>query len=275
MRLAIPMVLALVSCTETDPLTDRWELVWADEFGGAADSAPSDDWVAEEGRGPNGDGWGNGELQYYTTRPENVSLNGGGQLRIRAIKEAYEGAEWTSARVKTKGKFEFAFGAVEASIRLPEGQGLWPAFWMLGANIDDVGWPTCGEIDIVEMFSDPYQVAGTIHGPGYSGGNAVGDDLVWDEKFTDDYHVFRIEWDPQHIAWFVDGELIHATHPGETPGFTPWVFKDDMFMLLNLAVGGTFVPNPDGTTPVTNEMLVDYVRVYERTSPLQDPLAVE
>lgn len=272
MHRVLPLILVLAACSETDPLAERWELVWEDEFDGAADSAPDgDNWVAEEGRGPNDDGWGNGELQYYTNRPENVALTGDGQLRIRAVNESYEGAEWTSARITTYGKFAFTYGAVEARMKLPEGQGLWPAFWMLGSNIEDVGWPTCGEIDVVEMFSDPYQVAGTVHGPGYSAGNAVGDDLKSDEKWTDDFHVYRAEWDFQHITWYVDEELVLTVNPGKTPGFTPWVFKDDMFLLLNLAVGGTYVPNPDDSTPAINEMLVDYVRVYERTSTFGDP----
>ncbi|MFK7928654.1 MAG: family 16 glycosylhydrolase [Myxococcota bacterium] len=275
-RICAITALLLSSCATTET-EDRWKLVWQDNFEGAAGSAiNADTWSFDVGIGPGEDGWGNQQLEYNTDGTNIVSLNGDGQLRIVARKEAFEGQDWTSGRIKTKDKIDFTYGAIEAGIKLPEGKGLWPAFWMLGANIDEVGWPTCGEIDIMEFRgNEPDTILGTIHGPGYSGGGAVGGKITSDEKWSDNYHIYRIEWDVQHIAWYVDGELYYTAHAGKTPAQTPWVFNHDFFLILNLAVGGQFLDNPDASTPVENEMLVDFVRVFERTEPFTDPLAVE
>lgn len=200
-------------------------------------------------------------------------LNGDGFLIITARRESFEEQAWTSARLITQDRYEFADGRVEARSLLPEGRGLWPAFWMLGADFPETTWPVCGEIDIMENFArSTTEVAGTIHGPADSAGAAFGGKYTVPEG--EDITVFtptRIEWDPDHIAWYVDDVLYHTAHPCDVEG--PWVLNDPFFMLLNLAVGGNPVPNPDETTPDENEMVVDWVRVYERRQPLDDPSA--
>lgn len=263
--------MTLTGCIAEAPSLEeqRWEQVWSDEFNGAAESAPGSDWVYDIGTGT--DGWGNNELQYYSDRTENVRLDGDGNLVITARRESFEGQAWTSARLKTKEQFEFLYGRVEANIQLPVGKGLWPAFWMLGNDIDEVIWPGCGEIDVMENFArSTTEVAGTIHGPGYSGGDAFGEDYTFPEgEDITGFHVYRIDWDPEHIAWYVDDVLYHTAHPGDVSG--PWVLDHPFFMLLNLAVGGNPVEDPDDTTPDINEMRVDWVRVSERRLSIPDP----
>lgn len=280
MRFLLPIfaLSTLAACTsEPDPLTEeRWELVWADEFRGeAGDSPDSEKWVYDIGTGDNG--WGNNELQTYTDRPDNARLNGQGFLVITGKREELDGSPWTSARLKTQGTFAFTYGRVEAKIKLPTGKGLWPAFWMLGNNIEEVSWPTCGEIDIMENFGrSDTRIAGTIHGPGYSAGNAFGGEYEFPEAGEDggglditELNVYRVDWDPEHISWYVNDQLYHTAHPGDVNG--PWVMDHPFFLLMNLAIGGNPVEAPDASTPDTNEMIVDYVRVYERRLPIPDP----
>jgi len=243
-----------------------WKTVWQDEFDGAAGQAPSPvNWTADVGTG-----WGNAQLEFDTDRPENASLDGAGHLAITAIKEDYQGSRYTSARLLTKGKREQQHGRIEASIKLPAGQGLWPAFWLLGADIDEVSWPSCGEIDVMEYRGQqPDLIQGSLHGPGYSGGNPITDTftLAPPGRFDDGFHLFAIEWDEGQIAWEVDGQVYQVAsrsrlaelHPG-----APWVFDRPFYVLINLAVGGTFVGSPDASTTLPQTMLVDYVRVLER-----------
>ena len=216
-------------------------------------------WGYEEGTGDNG--WGNNELQHYTKRADNVVIEDG-MLKITAIKEAYEGAEYTSARLLTKGKFEQQYGRVEARIKLPSGKGLWPAFWMLGSNFDVVGWPQCGEIDILEnKGSEPTIVAGSLHGPGYSGGNPVTKQFqLTNDRFENDFHIFGIEWTKDYVNHYVDGVLYNHITRDDVPG--EWVFDQPFYIILNLAVGGDFDGAPTDATIFPNQMLVDYVRVY-------------
>lgn len=216
-------------------------------------------WGYEEGTGVNG--WGNNELQHYTNRADNVVIEDG-MLKITAIKEAYEGAEYTSARLLTKGKFEQQYGRVEARIKLPSGKGLWPAFWMLGSNFDVVGWPQCGEIDIMEnKGSEPTIVAGSLHGPGYSGGNPVTKQFqLTNDRFENDFHIFGIEWTKDYVNHYVDGVLYNHIIRDDVPG--EWVFDQPFYIILNLAVGGNFDGAPTDATIFPNQMLVDYVRVY-------------
>lgn len=216
-------------------------------------------WGYEEGTGDNG--WGNNELQHYTQRADNVVIEDG-MLKITAIKEAYEGAEYTSARLLTKGKFEQQYGRVEARIKLPSGKGLWPAFWMLGSNFDVVGWPQCGEIDILEnKGSEPTIVAGSLHGPGYSGGNPVTKQFqLPNDRFENDFHIFGIEWTKDYVNHYVDGVLYNHITRDDVPG--EWVFDQPFYIILNLAVGGDFDGAPTDATIFPNQMLVDYVRVY-------------
>ena len=262
----------LAGCTPAeDPITEeRWELVWEDDFKGDEGSLPDDDvGTYDIGRGT--DGWGNAELQHYTNRPENVRLTGSGFLEIVARREAYEDATWTSARLKTQGLKTFTYGRIEARILLPQGNGLWPAFWMLGADIEQLGWPTCGEIDIMEARGRlPAEASGAIHGPGYSGGGSVHGTYTFPEgQDITDFHVYRVDWDPEHISWYVDDQLVFTAHPGDVVG--PWVMDHEFFLLLNLAVGGTFDVPPDDDTPDVNVMAIDWVRVYERKVPFEDP----
>lgn len=260
------MTWLLLACvSEPVPLDNGWKLVASDEFDGAAGTAPDDTkWVHDVG----GDGWGNGQLEHDTDRTENAFLDGNGNLVIRAIEEDYEGNSYTSARLKTLGTLEQAYGRFEARIQLPAGAGLWPAFWMLGADFPDVGWPSCGEIDIMEFVgSDPGTVFGTVHGPGYSGGDGVGATYTPGGDFSDDFHVFAVEWDPDHIAWYVDDVRYQAVSVGDVSG--RWVFDDPFFLILNLAVGGTLGGEPDPAI-FPADLVVDYVRVYRRVDAVDE-----
>lgn len=260
------LLLTFSSCTEDSatPLPTRnLTLVWEDNFDGAAGSSPdASKWTYDIGTGVNG--WGNNELQYYTDRPENVSLDGSGNLVITAIAETFNGSPYSSARITTKGLFSQTYGRFEARLKTPFGPGLWPAFWMLGDDIDVVGWPFCGEIDVMELRGqEPSTIHGSVHGPGYSGGNAVTETFdLSDSRFDSDFHVFAVEWGEGFVEYFVDDQLYLRLTPDDVPG--EWVYDDDFFMILNVAVGGSFVgfPSPTGTRfPQT--MTVDYVRVYQ------------
>jgi beta-glucanase (GH16 family) len=242
----------------------QWNLTMSDEFDGDEGTAPDPTlWTYDVG----GDGWGNGQLEFNTDRVENVSLDGEGHLRIRALEESYMGNEYTSARIKTQGLFEQKYGRFEARIKLPEGQGLWPAFWMLGANVDEVPWPGCGEIDVMEYQGQrPSRVFGTLHGPGYSGGESISRDFVLPdgETFVDDFHVLSVDWDPGRITFSVDSEVYGIVNSSEVAAQGDWVFDHEFFVILNLAVGGTLggPVGPDTVFPA--EVLVDYVRIFER-----------
>ncbi|HLK35049.1 MAG TPA: glycoside hydrolase family 16 protein [Terriglobales bacterium] len=245
-------------------------LTWSDEFNEPDGSAPDPGkWAVETG----GNGWGNNELEYYTDRPRNVRVEGE-NLVITARREDYTGKDgvtrhFTSARIKTQGKFSQAYGRFEARIRIPHGQGMWPAFWMLGADIDQVGWPDCGEIDIMENIGrEPFTVHGTIHGPGYSGSEGIGSPFrLRKQRFTDKYHVFAVEWEPNLIRFYVDQHLYATRTPAELPAGKTWVYNHPFFIILNLAVGGNWPGNPDPSTVFPQKMLVDYVRVYRRAGP--------
>lgn len=247
----------------------HWALVWSDEFEGPNGAlVDATKWAFDLGGG----GWGNQELETYTDRPRNASLTGEGTLAIQALRETFTGAdgitrEYTSARLKTQGKFEQAYGRFEARIRVPRGQGLWPAFWMLGADIAAAGWPRCGEVDVMEAIGrEPSTVHGTIHGPGYSGGDGIGAafTLPGGAGFADGFHVFAVEWEPAAIRWYVDGVLYQTRTPAGLPAGRRWVFDHPFFLLLNVAVGGSWPGNPDATTTFPQAMLADYVRVYRR-----------
>ena len=245
-----------------------WSLVWRDEFDGPAGSVvDSSKWSFDVG----GNGWGNNELESYTSRTANAHLEGG-LLVIKALKETFTGPDgvtrdYTSARLLTKNKFSQAYGRFEARIKIPYSQGLWPAFWLLGDNIDTAHWPNCGEIDIMENIGkEPSIVHGTFHGPGYSGGSGVSwaYSLPSGQKFSDDFHTFAVEWEPNVIRFYVDGLLYKTRTPADLPAGTSWVFDHPFFIILNVAVGGGWPGNPDATTVFPQQMLVDYVRVYQR-----------
>jgi beta-glucanase (GH16 family) len=239
-----------------------WQLVWSDEFNGNDGSLPdSTKWAMETGNW----GWGNNELEYYTSRAVNAQQKSG-NLVITALKENYGGSAYTSARLKTQGLFEHTYGRVEARIKLPFGQGIWPAFWMLGADIGTNPWPACGEIDIMENIGrEPSIIHGTIHGPGYSGGSGIGSaSTLPSGRFADDFHVYAVEWAPNEIKFWVDNTLYATRTPADLPAGKTWVFQHNFFILLNVAVGGYWPGNPDGTTTFPQTMLVDYVRVYDK-----------
>lgn len=242
-----------------------WSLVWADEFSQPNGSSPDPaKWAMET----EGGGWGNNELQYYTARTNNARIENG-QLIIEARQESFSGSNYTSARLKTQGKVSWLYGRMEARIKIPKTQGIWPAFWMLGTNITSVNWPNCGEIDIMENIGrEPTQVHGTIHGPGYSGGGSIGRAYPspGNAAFGDDFHLYAIEWTTNQIKWFVDGVQFFGVNPASLPAGAAWVFNKPEYILLNVAVGGNWPGNPDGTTVFPQRMVVDYVRVYAPTS---------
>lgn len=252
------------------PSPAGWTLVWSDEFDGPAGAlVDATRWVAEVG----GHGWGNQELEYYTDRANNAHLSGDGALVIEALRETFTGTdgtrEYTSARLKTQRRFEQAYGRFEARLQLPRGQGLWPAFWLLGSDIDAVGWPRCGEIDVMENIGrEPGTVHGTIHGPGYSGASGIGAafSLAGDQRFADAYHVFAVEWDrePPALRWYVDDTLYETRRPADLPAGARWAYDHAFFLLLNVAVGGSWPGSPDSTTAFPQTMRADYVRVYAR-----------
>jgi beta-glucanase (GH16 family) len=260
------LLLILMGCDKEakQTLPERsWELVWSDEFTGAANESPdATKWAFDIGRGANG--WGNDELQFYTNRPSNVSLDGKGNLVITARQESYFGAPFTSARVKTQGKFAQAYGRYEARMKTVTGPGLWPAFWMLGANIDTKPWPQCGEIDIMEQRGqEPNANNATIHGPGYSGGNAITKKYTLaNGRFDTEFHVYAAEWGADYIDFFVDDFLYKRVTPKDVPG--EWVYNQPFFIIMNVAVGGNYVGFPTTGTPFPQTLTVDYVRVYKQ-----------
>jgi beta-glucanase (GH16 family) len=248
---------------------EGWVFAWSDEFD-APDGSPPDSvrWTVLEG----GDGWGNQERQYYTADPQNVRIEGGA-LVITALEEGasahdcwYGPCLYTSARLHTKGKLARKHGRIEARIHLPQGQGLWPAFWMLGSDIDQVGWPGCGEIDIMEhVGKEPTTIYGSLHGPGYSGGDALSSPFTLPTgTFYDAPHDFAVEWEAGVIRFYADGELYSTRTPADLPAGAQWVYEHPFFLLLNIAVGGLWPGDPDDTTTFPQTMKVEYVRVYER-----------
>jgi len=234
-------------------------LTWSDEFDGAAGSAPSSaNWNLETGGG----GWGNNELQTYTNSRNNSALDGNGNLVITARQE---GGGYTSARLTTKGKVQPQYGRLEARIKIPRGQGIWPAFWMLGGQFPGTQWPDAGEIDIMENIGrEPNRVHGTLHGSGYFGGNPITGSYQHPQNwsFADDFHTFAIDWSPNSITWLVDGNAYQTFTSADTRG-NPWVYNQPFFFILNVAVGGNWPGYPDGSTQFPQQMVVDYVRVYD------------
>ncbi|MEV4437183.1 glycoside hydrolase family 16 protein [Streptomyces sp. NPDC049585] len=246
-----------------------WRLVWSDEFAGPAGRRPDRGrWVFDRGGEPR---WGNHEWEYYTDRPGNVSLDGRGHLAITARHEKRRGmrcasgpCDITSGRIKTKGRFARAYGRFEARIRIPRGQGLWPAFWMMGADSDRVAWPANGEIDVMEALGrQPDTVHGAVHGPGYvAQGIERHTRLGAGGRLSDDFHTYRVDWVPGRITWYLDGKAYGSASADRLRRGQRWVFDHPHYLLLNLAVGGDWPGPPDRSTPFPARMLVDYVRVY-------------
>ena len=250
--------------TSSSKVTEPAEVYfWNDEFDG--DEIDNSKWTYDIGTGASG--WGNNEWEYYTDRKENAYVKDG-ILHIRAQKEDYEGSKYTSARMLTKGKFAFKYGTVEARIALPTGKGIWPAFWMLGENFDTVGWPACGEIDIIEAVNSENKIYGTNHwanGAEYATyGNNTGD--YRNQKFELDitqFHTYKFTWDEKYIRMFVDDFMYHEILIEGNEGDTE-EFHKPFFFLLNVAVAGNWPGFEVDDTQFPNEMLVDYIRVFEQ-----------
>jgi beta-glucanase (GH16 family) len=247
--------------------SQSWVLTWSDEFSGRNGSSPdATKWVMESG----GNGWGNQELEYYTARPKNVRIESG-NLVIEAAKEGFTGSDgvkrrYTSGRLKTQGRFSETYGRFEARIQIPAGQGVWPAFWLLGDDYSSVGWPACGEIDIMENVDvEKSRIRGSIHGPGYSARDSLTSRYTLPSgKFSDGFHIFAVEWEPRVIRFYVDDFLYATRTAADLPKGTRWVYNHTFFIILNLAVGGDLPSSPDTSAEFPQRMLVDYVRVYSR-----------
>jgi beta-glucanase (GH16 family) len=247
-----------------------WSPLWVDDFSGAAGTPPdASKWNYDTG----GTGWGNNELEYYTTDAANVSEDGRGSLAITARKDTagdtcwYGKCQYTSGRLQTANKFEVEYGRIEARIKLPEGMGLWPAFWLLGSNIGTNPWPNSGEIDVMENLGrEPSTVHGSLHGPGYSGGNSLTDSYTLHSpaRFSSAFHTFAIDWTPERITFLVD-DVPYETQTPETTRGNEWVFTHPFFVVLNLAVGGDWPGSPDSSTVFPATMLVDWVAVYQKS----------
>ena len=248
---------------------NNWRLIWSDEFNGPAGSPPDPArWTYDLG---NNGGWGNQELETYTNSLTNAYQDGHGNLVIH-VQSSSSG--FTSARIKTQGMLAAQYGRIEARIKVPYGQGMWSAFWMLGQDITSVGWPQCGEIDVMENIGkEPSSIHGTVHGPGYSGGGGITGayTLKNGEAFSSQFHTFAVQWSPDGIVFFVDGISYKTVTPASIPAGRQWVFDHPFFLLLNVAVGGTWPGSPDAKTSFPQNMLVDYVRAFQATA---DPAPV-
>jgi beta-glucanase (GH16 family) len=274
----IPLLLAVavlcLSCgggaTLQPPPAKGFTLVWSDEFNGADGSTPdASKWTYDIG----GKGWGNNELECYTNLAQNAQIRGG-NLVITALQQsgyACSGGttnNYTSARLKTQGLFSQAYGRFEARIKIPAGQGMWPAFWMLGNNISSAGWPTCGEIDIMEnVGKEPATVHGSLHGPSTTAPTSDATatfSLPTGQNFAGDFHIYAVEWEPGTVRFYADTSLYATFISSQWPAGGTWVFDHPFFIILNVAVGGNWHGSPDNTTQFPQQMLVDYVRVYTK-----------
>lgn len=279
LKRACLLAVAAVLATAVPASAQTWNLVWSDEFDGAAGTFPdTTKWNYDVG---NNGGWGNGESEFYCAAGSNAApcsaanpnafMNGAGSLVIRARRDA--GGTWTSARMLTSGKFTAQYGRIEARMRLVAANGMWPAFWMLGSNIGSVGWPSCGEIDIMEWVDNygPSVTSSALHGPGYSGGGNIGVQAGFPNGTRVDdagFHTYGVIWSPNQIQFYRDSttNVIRTITPANIPAGTTWAYNHPFFILLNQAVGGNWFPGPDGSTPAVNDVLVDFVRVYQASN---------
>lgn len=247
---------------ETPESYEGMQLVWEDDFDAA--TINQDDWTFEIGTGNNG--WGNNELQYY--RAENAYIAQSDYLVIEAKNEAFGGSDYTSTRMITQDKQEFQYGRIDIRAVLPEGQGIWPALWMLGENFQEVGWPQCGEIDIMELVGhQPNRVHATVHYPNADGNHTftgTSDALTGGAKFSDEFHVFSLIWEEDKMEFLRDGEVYQTLTPDIlAPGQYP--FNHPFFFIFNVAVGGQWPGSPDASTSFPQRMIVDYVRVFQES----------
>jgi beta-glucanase (GH16 family) len=266
-RYAIAVLFAVAVLSPTGQALAGWQLVWSDEFDGT--NVDRGRWTFDIGNGRGG--WGNKELQYYTSRPTNVFASNG-LLHLVARRENYQGCSYTSTRLKTKGLFSALYGRFEFRVKLPHGKGYWPALWLMPQNSIYGGWPASGEVDIMESrgrtptkvlgtlhFGGPYPNHAQSHGPAYT--FAGGDSVT-------NFHVYALEWTTNRFSWYVDNTLYETQTTWQTPGGPyPAPFDQPFYIIMNLAVGGNFDGDPDGTTVFPGDMQVDYVRVYKWTTP--------
>lgn len=243
---------------------DGWHLAWHDEFDGPVGCAPDPlVWTAQLGGG----GWGNGELQTYTDAPDNVALDGDGHLVIsaRATTTGSDDASWTSARITTAGKRTAGHGLFRVRARVPSGVGIWPAAWTLGQDIGQVGWPRCGEIDLIECVGDATTALQTVHGGGPDARHwQLGVPTAFSVPISDGFHTYSAEWSEERIVFAIDGEVTGVVRAQDAVGSRVWPFDGPQHVLLNVAVGGSLPGPPDATTPAVASMVVDWVRVYRR-----------
>jgi beta-glucanase (GH16 family) len=274
------MLCASFACTSNTPSTEpsratrEWIQIWSDEFEGAAGARiDTTKWRFDvsDGCAAGICGWGNNEKEYYTEAPDNIALNGSGQLMIVArlapsgMTCYYGPCRYTSAKITTRGKMNAAPGRVEARIKLPSGQGLWPAFWMLGSSFPATPWPQCGELDIMENHgSTTTGVSSAVHGPGYSGNTPfVRGYALAQGTFSDDFHTFSVEWDSAQVRFLVDNTAHYTVTRSQLQVYGKSVLDQPFFLILNLAVGGNFDGDPKSDAIFPATMLIDYVRVYE------------
>ena len=272
---ATPVVAPIVTTPVTPSTPTTWTLAWSDEFDGAAGSRVDPaKWGHDLGDGcGNGIcGWGNNEKEYYTDATENVSLDGQGHLQIVARQASagltcyYGACRYTSGKITTRGKMNAAPGRVEARLKLPAGQGLWPAFWMLGSGFPSVSWPACGELDIMEnKGSTPSATSSAIHGPGYSGNTPFAHlNQLPGGALTSDFHTYAVEWDGESVRFSVDSAVHYSVARTDLLQYGSSVIGQPYFVILNLAVGGQFDGDPSSNAIFPATMLVDWVRVYSR-----------
>lgn len=268
------LLVTFLLCATTSP-AQSWHLVWADEFNGPANSLPSEsDWNFVRGWGPKG----NHEIQFYCRPTDddgpcdskihpNLYEDGEGHLVLTAI---HNGQLWSSARLNTAGKHTILYGRVEARLRMEPGAGFWPAFWLLGDDIDKVGWPACGEQDIIEWVQNygPSTTSSTVHGPGYSGGKGISRTFTFPGggRIDDgEFHTYGMTWSPSRMEFYRDdpSKPFSVVTPADLPPGTKWVFDHPFYVILNFAIGEAGFPgSTDSTTPASGRMWVDYVRLY-------------
>jgi beta-glucanase (GH16 family) len=258
-----------IEVTFLRPSTAASRLVWKDEFDGPR-NAPVD---GARWRHEVGGAWGDGELQSYTARTTNAYQNGRGHLLITARAERFRGTDsiirdYTSARISTKDRYSFQYGLFEARMQTPFGQGLWPAFWALGADIDRSGWPECGEIDVMEQFGhEPEKTLGTIHGPRHTDGGQSdyepGYSFAHSSPLSQGFHTYGVQWLPGSVQFQVDGHPYGTVTQADLPAGSRWVFDHPFYLILNVAVGGRWAGKPDSSTQFPQALVVDYVRVYQ------------
>jgi len=238
-----------------------YELAWQDEFNGEMLNLEHYNFDLDDGC-PNLCGWGNNELQWYTNEPKNISVTDG-KLIIKATKQG--ASSYNSAKIHTKDKQSFQFGRIDVRAKLPKGQGIWPAIWMLGNNIDEVGWPACGEVDIMEMVGHKAQtIHGTAHwGPQGAGGSTfTGAAISLEEEYAEKFHVFTLLWEANQLVWYMDETPFHIITPADMQG-QEYRFNTPFYMIFNVAVGGNWPGNPDETTVFPQQMEIDYVRYFK------------